>query len=69
MICSRRLAKEIVAGPHTETARMENTGIRERLAADGGEPAAMTSEQFGRFNRVDAARWALVIKCPGATAD
>ena len=64
------LPKDIVARLHDETARiMENADIRERLAADGGEPAAMTSEQFAAFIRADAARWARVIKVSGATAD
>jgi tripartite-type tricarboxylate transporter receptor subunit TctC len=64
------LPKDIVVRLHTETARiMENAEFRERLAADGGEPAAMTSEQFAAFIRADAARWAQVIKISGATAD
>ena len=48
---------------------MENAELRERLAADGGEPVAMTPEQFAAFIRADAARWAQVIKTSGATAD
>jgi tripartite-type tricarboxylate transporter receptor subunit TctC len=64
------LPKDIVVRLHTETARiMENAEFRERLAADGGEPVAMTSEQFAAFIRADAARWAQVIKISGATAD
>jgi tripartite-type tricarboxylate transporter receptor subunit TctC len=64
------LPKDLVVRLHAETARiMENTELRERLAADGGEPVAMTSEQFAAFIRADAARWAQVIKISGATAD
>ena len=64
------LPKDIVARLHDETARiMDGAELRERLAADGGEPAAMTSEQFAAFIRADAARWAKVIKTSGATAD
>ncbi len=64
------LPKDIVARLHDETVRiMENADIRERLAADGGEPVAMTVEQFAAFIRADAARWAQVIKTSGATAD
>jgi tripartite-type tricarboxylate transporter receptor subunit TctC len=64
------LPKDIITRLHAETARiMENADIRERLAADGGEPVAMTSEQFAAFIRADAARWAQVIKTSGATAD
>jgi tripartite-type tricarboxylate transporter receptor subunit TctC len=64
------LPKDLVVRLHAETARiMENTELRERLAADGGEPAAMSAEQFAAFIRADAARWAQVIKTSGATAD
>ena len=64
------LPKELVAKLHAETLRiMENAELRERLAADGGEPVAMTPEQFAAFIRADAARWAQVIKTSGATAD
>lgn len=64
------LPKELVAKLHAETLRiMENAELRERLAADGGEPVAMTPEQFAAFIRADASRWAQVIKTSGATAD
>ncbi len=64
------LPKDIVAKLHAETLRiMENVELRARLAADGGEPVAMTPEQFAAFIRADAARWAQVIKTSGATAD
>ena len=64
------LPKELIAKLHAETLRiMENAELRERLAADGGEPVAMTPEQFAAFIRADAARWAQVIKTSGATAD
>ena len=64
------LPKELIAKLHAETLRiMENAELRERLAADGGEPVAMTPEQFAAFIRADASRWAQVIKTSGATAD
>lgn len=64
------LPREIASKLHAETLRiMENPELRERLAADGGEPAALTQEQFAAFIRADAARWAQVIKTSGATAD
>ena len=64
------LPKDIVARLHGETRRiMEYPDIRERLAADGGEPIAMTTDQFTAFIRADAARWMKVIKTSGASAD
>ena len=64
------LPKDIAAKLHAETLRiMENADLRERLAADGGEHTAMTTEQFAAYIRADAARWAQVIRTSGATAD
>jgi tripartite-type tricarboxylate transporter receptor subunit TctC len=64
------LPKDIVSKLHAETLRtLENADLRERLAADGGEHTAMSSEQFGTYIRADAARWAQVIRTSGATAD
>jgi tripartite-type tricarboxylate transporter receptor subunit TctC len=64
------MPKELVTRLHDETVRiMEGAELRERLASDGGEPAAMTTEQFAAFIRADAARWTQVIRASGATAD
>ena len=64
------LPKDIAAKLHAETLRiMENADLRERLAADGGEHTAMSTEQFAAYIRADAARWAQVIRTSGATAD
>jgi tripartite-type tricarboxylate transporter receptor subunit TctC len=64
------LPKDIVARLHAETLRlMENAELRERLAADGGEHTAMSTEQFAAYIRADAARWTQVIRTSGATAD
>ena len=64
------LPKDIATKLHAETLRMmENAELRERLAADGGEHTAMTTEQFAAYIRADAARWAQVIRTSGATAD
>lgn len=64
------LPQEMVTRLHAETVRiMDSVEIRERLAADGGEPAGMTPAQFSAFIRADAARWMQVIRTSGATAD
>lgn len=64
------LPKDIVTKLHAETLRMmENRDLRERLAADGGEHTAISTEQFSAYIRADAARWAQVIRTSGATAD
>lgn len=43
--------------------------MRERLAAQGLEPAANQPEQFGAQIAADAAKWAKVIRHAGITAD
>jgi tripartite-type tricarboxylate transporter receptor subunit TctC len=64
------LPKDILLKLHAETLRvMENDDLRERLAADGGEHAAMSPEQFAAYIRTDAARWAQVIRTSGASVD
>jgi len=64
------LPKDIVAKLHAETLRMmENAELRERLAADGGEHTAMSTDQFATYIRADATRWTQVIRTSGATAD
>ena len=43
--------------------------MRERLAADGAEPGALTQREFAAFLQADAVRWARAVKQSGAKAD
>lgn len=43
--------------------------MRERPAADGAEPGMLTQREFAAFLQSDAARWARVVRQPGAKAD
>jgi tripartite-type tricarboxylate transporter receptor subunit TctC len=64
------LPKDIVAKVNGEAMRiMQSPEFRERIANDGGEPGALSQEQFAAFIRVDAARWAKVVKESGAKAE
>jgi tripartite-type tricarboxylate transporter receptor subunit TctC len=50
-------------------AVLGNADIKERLASLGAEPQPMTPDEFGRFVRVDIAKWAKVVKESGAKVD
>jgi tripartite-type tricarboxylate transporter receptor subunit TctC len=64
------LPKDIQNKLYAESARIMNLPeIRERIANDGGEPGALSQEQFAAFIRADAARWSQVVRISGATAE
>jgi tripartite-type tricarboxylate transporter receptor subunit TctC len=62
--------KDIVARLNSEIVKaVANPDTAERLAGEGANPVAGTSEQFGSFIRSEMARWALVIKATGASVE
>ena len=62
--------KEIIARLNTEMVKaIANPDTAERLAGEGAQPTATTPEQFGAFIKSEIARWALVIKATGVTAE
>jgi tripartite-type tricarboxylate transporter receptor subunit TctC len=64
------LPKEILNKLNAEATRiMELAEIRRRISNDGGEPGALSQDQFAAFIRADAARWARVVKESGAKAE
>ena len=44
---------------------LKRQDVRERFAADGGEPLGTTPEEFGNYIKSEIARWAKVIKQAG----
>jgi tripartite-type tricarboxylate transporter receptor subunit TctC len=55
--------REVVLRLQREIARvMEIPDIREKLVAQGTDPAPSTPEEFGTFMKSEAAKWARVIK-------
>ena len=48
---------------------LQSPETRERLSAQGAEPAAGTPDQFAEFIRSETTKWATVIKAAGARVD
>jgi tripartite-type tricarboxylate transporter receptor subunit TctC len=62
--------KEIVAKWNAEVTRILNSpDMRERLVAQGAEPAPMSPDQFAAFVRSEIAKYARIVKASGAKVD
>jgi tripartite-type tricarboxylate transporter receptor subunit TctC len=65
-----KLPGGIVARLHGEFVRILNLPeVRERIVADGSEPAGTTPEAFRAFMVADVAKWAKLVKESGAKLD
>ena len=61
---------DIVAKLSSEVGRiMRLPDVKERIATQGGEPAANTPDEFGAFLRSEILKWAKVAKDSGARVD
>ena len=64
------MPKTVVGRLHETLLRILNTAdIRERILADGSEPAGIGPEPFRQFMHADLAKWAKVVKESGAKLD
>ena len=64
------MPRPIVTRLHDELVRILNRpDIRERIVADGSEPAGTTPEEFRNFMLADLAKWAKLVKESGAKLD
>jgi tripartite-type tricarboxylate transporter receptor subunit TctC len=64
------LPRPIVTRLHDEFVRVLNRpDVRERIVADGSEPAGTTPEEFRLFMLADLAKWAKLVKESGAKLD
>jgi tripartite-type tricarboxylate transporter receptor subunit TctC len=62
--------REIVGRLNAELVKiLQLPDVRERIAAEGGEPAPMSPEQFGRFIASEIQRWGPLVRASGATVD
>jgi tripartite-type tricarboxylate transporter receptor subunit TctC len=65
-----KMPAPIVARLHDEFVRILNTPeVRERIVADGSEPAGTTPEAFRAFMVADVAKWSKLVKESGAKLD
>ncbi len=64
------MPKPIVTRLHDELVKiLKMPDVRERIVADGSEPAGTGSEEFRQFMHADLAKWAKVAKESGAKLD
>src|SRR6267143_1826943 len=64
------LPKPIVTRLHDEFVKVLNRpDVRERIVADGSEPAGSTPEEFRLFMLADLAKWAKLVRESGAKLD
>ena len=64
------LPKSIVARLHDAFVKVLNRpDVRDRIVADGSEPAGTTPEEFRLFMLADLAKWAKLVKESGAKLD
>jgi tripartite-type tricarboxylate transporter receptor subunit TctC len=65
-----KLPKPILMKLHTEITKILNRpDTRERILADGSEPAGNSPEEFRQFLLADLDKWAKVVKQSGAKLD
>ena len=58
--------KDIVTRLHREmVAILQLPDVKERFAADGGDPGGNTPEEFARYLRIETEKWAKVVKGAG----
>ena len=58
--------KEVVTRLHRDmTAILQSSDIKERFAADGGDPGGNSPEEFARYIRSETEKWARVVKIAG----
>ena len=48
---------------------LKSPDVRDRLIADGTDPAPTTPEEFGAYIRSDIPKWAKVVKASGAVVE
>jgi tripartite-type tricarboxylate transporter receptor subunit TctC len=64
------MPKPVVDRLNTELLKiLQNPEVRERIVADGSEPAGSTPEEFRKFMHADLEKWAKVVKESGAKLD
>ena len=70
MVAPAATPRDILVKLNSEiVAILKQPELRDRLAADGAEPAGSTAEAFGLHLKSEIAKWAKVVKAAGLRAD
>ena len=48
---------------------LQLSDVRERIAAEGGEPSPNSPEQFAKFIAAEVAKWGALVRASGAQVD
>jgi tripartite-type tricarboxylate transporter receptor subunit TctC len=65
-----KMPKPLVARLNAEIVKIiQSPAVRERITADGSEPATSTPEEFRRFMQADLVKWTKLAKQTGAKFD
>ena len=66
VVAPAQTPKEIITRLHRElVAVLQMPDVKERFAADGGDPGGTAPEEFGRYIRSETEKWARVVKAAG----
>jgi tripartite-type tricarboxylate transporter receptor subunit TctC len=66
LVAPAQTPREIIARHNREmVAILQSTDVKERFASDGGEAAATSPEDFGRYIKSETEKWARVAKTAG----
>ena len=70
LLASAGTPQEVIAKWNAEVTKILNSpDMRERLTAQGAEPAPMTPDQFAAFIRSEIPKYARIVKASGAKVD
>ena len=70
MVAPAATPRDIINRLHSDIVKvLRMPDIRERLAAQGADPVASSTEEFGAFMKAETAKWARVIKEANIRAD
>jgi tripartite-type tricarboxylate transporter receptor subunit TctC len=70
MVAPANTPREVITRLNREMVTILQTpDVKEKFAADGGDPAGTSPEEFGRYIKSETEKWQKVAKAAGITAE
>jgi tripartite-type tricarboxylate transporter receptor subunit TctC len=70
MLAPAQTPRDIITRLHRDLAAiLQTVDVKERFAADGGDPGGNTPEAFARYIKAEIEKWARVAKTAGITPE